>query len=391
MAERKNTAAKTIVTLIAVLLVACTFAARPVQTMNTAVVTAMTAKQRRLEYDQTVEAGKWYTGSTAAMSIPYSIAGGLKIDSIYVSDLDTVDKGTPLLAFDRMSGEMALREAENELLSAQIAYKNHLEQAEDQYWRTEKEIRQLQENMRYQKKAERPYTEAEIERLKNELAVLETGESDEKTLLERQLDAAQGKYDALKALSDDDWILRSEEKGFVQDIAVSTGGVYSGVEAIMTVCREDDMLYLLVPIERKWMLIEQEYGAAVTVHKGEDAVSAQWVGTENREDGLYARLEIPWAEGERLIGQCRAVFDAVSTKNAYIVPKKAISDGSVFVMGQKPGYFGYDYYARLVSVKTGDESGDMIEVTGGIGAGDIVIIDSDREIRDGDRVMYEIK
>lgn len=355
--------------------------------MNTAVVTTMTAKQRRLEYNETIEAGKWYTGDISAISIPYNLGGGVKIEAIYVSDLDTVDKGTPLLAFDQMSGVRALREAENELLSAQIAYDNHLEQTEDQYWRTEKEIRQLQDSMRYQKKAERPYTEAEIVRLQEELAVLAIGESDEKTLLERQLSNAQEKYDALKALSDDGWILRSMEKGFVQDIVVATGGE----DALLTICRENDTLYLLVPIERKWMLIAQEHGATVTVQKGDFTANAQWDGTENREDGLYARLEMSWSEGEVLIGQCRVTFDAVSTNNAYIIPKKAISEGNVFVLKQKSGYFGYEYFAQLVSVKTGDESGDMIEVTGGLAPGDIVIIESDRDIVDGDRIMYEIK
>jgi len=391
MAERKNTAAKTVMVILAILLVVCTFAARPVQTMNTAVVQTMTVKQRRMEYKETITTGEWYSGSAAVVSIPYSLGSGLKITAIYVSDLDIVAPDDALIAFEQTSGERVLRLSEDELLSAQIAYDDHLEQTQAQYWRTEKEIRQLQDSMRYQKKAERPYTEAEIARLQEELIVLERGESDERTLLERKLASAREKYDALKALSDAGWILKSREYGFVQDVSAQTGGVYGGEEALLAVCREDETLGLLVPVEKKWLKIEQEHGVQATVEKKGNAVTAQWIGAESREDGLYARLQLPWMDGQDLIGQSRVTLNSVSTKSAYIIPKKAISEGGVFVLKQRPGYFGNEHYAALVSVQTGDESGDWIEITGGLAAGDIVVIESDRELRDGDRVMHEIK
>lgn len=110
-----------------------------------------------------------------------------------------------------------------------------------------------------------------------------------------------------------------------------------------------------------------------------------------REDGLYARLELPWKDEHALIGQCRVTLDAVSTKSAYLIPTKAAAEGSVLILQQRPGYFGNEYIAKLVSVQTGDTSGNWIEFTGGLNAGDIVIIEADRDLRDGDRVLHEIK
>lgn len=391
MAEKKNTAAKNVVMILAILLVACTFAARPVQTLNTAVVTTMTVKQRRMEYHETISSGEWYSENTVAAAIPYSLGSGLKIAAIYVSDLDIVEKGTPLLSFERTSGERALRLAEDALLSAQIAYDDYLTQIEEQWLRVHKEIRQLEESMERQKKVERVYSEMELERLREERKALEGGESKERTLLERQLADAQGKYDALSALADAVWVLTSEDEGFVQEIAVQTGGVYAGEDALLTVCREDDSLNLLVPIEKKWMQIAQDHGVQVTAEKDELSLPAQWIGTETREDGLYARLQLPWMDGQNLIGQSRVTLDSVSTKSAYLIPTKAAAEGSVLILQQRQGYFGNEYTAKLVSVQTGDTSGDWIEITGGLNAGDIVIIESDRDLRDGDRVMHEIK
>lgn len=391
MAERKNSAAKAVVVILAIVLVVCTFIARPVQTLNTAVVTTMTVKQRRMEYHETISSGEWYSENTVATAIPYSLGSGLKIAAIYVSDLDIVEKGTPLLSFERTSGERALRLAEDALLSAQIAYDDHLAQTEEQWLRVHKEIRQLEESMERQNKTERVYSEMELERLREELRVLENGESGEKTLLERQLSDAQGKYDALSTLSDADWILTSAESGFVQDISVKTGGMYGGEDVLLTVCRENEELILLVPIEKKWLEIAQDHGVQAAVEKDDTSIQAQWIGTETREDGLYARLQLPWMDGQNLIGQSRVTLDSVSTKSAYIIPKKAVVDGGVFVMKQRPGYFGYEYFAELVSVQTGDESGEMIEVSVGLSAGDVIIVDANRELHDEDRVIYEIK
>lgn len=390
--SKKNSAVRGIVIAIAVVLALCTFLARPLRASNTAVVTTVTTKLRRMEYAEKLRSDLWYTDDMHVCSIPCRLDGSLLVSALYVGPLDFVSAGDPLVAFDGPGGEYLLRQAKKALLSARMEYDSCLETLDARRLSLREEIRKLQEDMSAQSGGELTLSAERLARAQSELQGLETGEIDALTLRTLQLEDASEKYDALEALRKQGWVLKSERGGFVQDTRASTGGSYSGRDALMTICGASDALSLLVKIDRNWAYIEADFGVSATISKDGKEARAEWMGEESRDGELFARLSVRANEAAGLLGASDVSLSATSADTAYIVPKSAlVAEGeAVYVVRERQGYFGREYYAELCAVQIGDSSGGNVEILRGVSFGERVVVDCDREIRDGDEVMYKI-
>lgn len=152
----------------------------------------------------------------------------------------------------------------------------------------------------------------------------------------------------------------------------------------------DDTIYT-VDMDAMNYLLEQALRSCVDLYMGKvDLDTPQFRHALEIYKALYEEGHVMWALSDEPV-LCTAQTPLQTGASAYLIPTKAAAEGSVLILQQRQGYFGNEYTAKLVSVQTGDTSGDWIEITGGLNAGDIVIIEADRDLRDGDRVMHEIK
>ena len=348
MNEKKHPFIKGIAIALMLILIGCTFAARPLQNSMTAKVNVMTAKKRRMEFRETVIGEEWYTEDMREISIPYSLDAGLKVEAVYVSRLDRVTEGDALVRFTAASGLRALDRAETALLRARIAYRAYVE-----------------ENG--------------------------TPETDEYRILEKEYAQAEGAYNALMELRAKQWTLSADREGSIAEMNVYSGSVYTGMEPLCAVCGPGKELSVCVPVTEKWQRLMEEYGVSVSVRYEDTEYPAEWTVTERRGSSLYARLRVEGAPAD-MIGSRSVELYAMSDGNTYIVPLKALQGDSVFILEETEGYFGKEYVARQVTVETGKDNGSEVQILSGLKQGDKVITDvlGGRALYDGEKVLRDI-
>ena len=374
--------------VLGALLVLCTFAARPLRALTTTRVTWATVRNRRLEYTETIQADCWYTDEQTVCSIPYRLPGALTVKAVYVSNMDMVTKGEPILAFDATSGEWALAQAEQALLEAQVSYDTFAEEIADEILRLREELYNSDKDMRALRGDELAVAEEKYARKQEKLEALQAGDSNQLLLESLRLEDARQVLSQLVLLQRQDWILVSPEDGFVQDVRASIGTDYSGLDPLLVVCAPSSQMALLAPVGQRWVDLQHTTGVNVRIYRGNLEREAQWDGEERRDDTTYARLLLTDEEAGEMVGVCSVEINAISSSMSCLVPEKALSEDrqSVFVLRERQGYFGREYYVEEQKVVLGDTNGTFVQVTRGLQAGDRVILDSDRPLMDGDEV-----
>lgn len=383
-------AASVFVFLVAAILLVCTFAARPIQALTTPIVTTAVVRNQRMEYKETKDASLWYTDQWNTVSLPFRLDSSLTMTKLYVSRLDMVEVGDPLVAFDAMGGEYLYKQAQKSLLSAQISYDSTLSQQKERMLALQSEIAQAAERSSGLSGKEQSEQLAAIARAKAELQDLEQGKNDSLKLQQILLAEEQEKLTALARLRDDGWVLKSPCEGFVAELDASIGGSYGGLEALCTLCGASDALTLLVPIDDRWLNVIGNYGVRATVEKRDTRFEAEVVGTETRPDASYLRLRFTGEDVWTLLGSCKVQLSSMSAGSSCLVPAKALMEGSVFLLQERDGYFGKEYYVEQKSILVGEKNDDYVEALSGLYSGQRIVVEADREIVDGDVVMYPI-
>ncbi len=79
----------------------------------------------------------------------------------------------------------------------------------------------------------------------------------------------------------------------------------------------------------------------------------------------------------------------VGTKSALAIENEMLGS-DIFVLYQKEKNSDLRYYVRLAKIETGAEYGGFTEVLSGIGYGDKVVVNTDKELYDGCEVTLNV-
>lgn len=314
-----------------------------------------------------------FTGHPVYQYIPHKLSQALRIAKIHVKAGDGVQAGDPLLTFYAPDGAMLLKNAQSELEDAV---------AQQKVW--ELELEKAKSQIMVQRAEAK--TDEETQLLMDEMRLLQAGYYDGVSARDwqKKIQNLQGLVADLAKLEARKWVYTSDYAGTVCRIYVAENAMYSGVDPILSIAKEEDPIYMDFFIDE-----------ALNVHP------AKWTPEMRLEtaEGLQS-MEVEFIDGKTLRVKlppemeasevAKAAFSFESGYEQMLVPNAAIQEKQLYILESAIGDWGLPVYrARKVKVSTGDSDAENTAILEGLHSSDRVIIASTRELRDGQTVVLE--
>lgn len=338
----------------------------------------------------------------------------IKIDSINVNVGDEVKVGDALVTLNMSNIESTLKSAEDELSKSNLAYNRAVEDYNIAAKKIDNDILTAKNEMDSAKSDYDSAAEEEKEEIKGiyegKKSAYETlANSKEETLLsyKRAMEDAKSidntelskKVEALRELKNNGGNVKSTIDGYVIKVNGAAGDVTASTSLIdLADSSSENKLTIQTSKDNKKLVAS---GGVVNVNLNDGKtnitnlkIESVKVNAENSEI-LDVTVKLPLGQGK--IGEYgEMIIPAESKKYDVIVPLEAIHQDNkeyyVLVMGEKETILGNQQVANKISVTIADKNGDQVAVKdSALSVYDEIILTSNKDIKDGDRVRKESK
>lgn len=338
----------------------------------------------------------------------------IKIDSINVNVGDEVKVGDALVTLNMSNIESTLKSAEDELSKSNLAYNRAVEDYNIAAKKIDNDILTAKNEMDSAKSDYDSAGEEEREEIKGiyegKKSAYETlANSKEETLLsyKRAMEDAKSidntelskKVEALRELKNNGGNVKSTIDGYVIKVNGAAGDVTASTSLIdLADSSSENKLTIQTSKDNKKLVAS---GGVVNVNLNDGKtnitnlkIESVKVNAENSEI-LDVTVKLPLGQGK--IGEYgEMIIPAESKKYDVIVPLEAIHQDNkeyyVLVMGEKETILGNQQVANKISVTIADKNGDQVAVKdSALSVYDEIILTSNKDIKDGDRVRKESK
>lgn len=343
-----------------------------------------------------------------------SIIEGIKIESINIATGDEVKVGDTLIKLDMSNIESALKDAEDEFNKANLSYTRAVEDYNLASSKLNKEILTTKQEMDLAKnnydsaQEEEKYTLNTIYEGKKSAYETLVNSKDE-TLLsyKRAMEDAKStdttelskKVEVLKSLKNNEGIVKSTVDGYVIKINASAGNLTTGTSLVdLSDSSSENKLTMQVSKDNKKLV---SAGGVVNVNLNDGKtnitnlkIESVKVNSENAQV-LDVTVKLPLGQGK--IGEYgEMIIPVESKKYDVIVPLEAIHQDNeeyyVLVIGEKNTILGNQQVASKINVTIADKNGDEVAIKdSALSSYDEIILTSNKDIKDGDRVRKESK
>lgn len=338
----------------------------------------------------------------------------IKIDSINVNVGDEVKVGDALVTLNMSNIESTLKSAEDELSKSNLAYNRAVEDYNIAAKKIDNDILTAKNEMDSAKSDYDSAAEEEKEEIKGiyegKKSAYETlANSKEETLLsyKRAMEDAKSidntelskKVEALRELKNNGGNVKSTIDGYVIKVNGAAGDVTASTSLIdLADSSSENKLTIQTSKDNKKLVAS---GGVVNVNLNDGKtnitnlkIESVKVNAENSEI-LDVTVKLPLGQGK--IGEYgEMIIPAESKKYDVIVPLEAIHQDNkeyyVLVMGEKETILGNQQVANKISITIADKNGDQVAVKdSALSVYDEIILTSNKDIKDGDRVRKESK
>lgn len=338
----------------------------------------------------------------------------IKIDSINVNVGDEVKVGDALVTLNMSNIESTLKSAEDELSKSNLAYNRAVEDYNIAAKKIDNDILTAKNEMDSAKSDYDSAAEEEKEEIKGiyegKKSAYETlANSKEETLLsyKRAMEDAKSidntelskKVEALRELKNNGGNVKSTIDGYVIKVNGAAGDVTASTSLIDLADSSSENKLTIQTSKDNKKLVASGGVANVNLNDGKTNITnlkieSVKVNAENSEI-LDVTVKLPLGQGK--IGEYgEMIIPAESKKYDVIVPLEAIHQDNkeyyVLVMGEKETILGNQQVANKISITIADKNGDQVAVKdSALSVYDEIILTSNKDIKDGDRVRKESK
>ena len=338
----------------------------------------------------------------------------IKIDSINVNVGDEVKVGDALVTLNMSNIESTLKSAEDELSKSNLAYNRAVEDYNIAAKKIDNDILTAKNEMDSAKSDYDSAAEEEKEEIKGiyegKKSAYETlANSKEETLLsyKRAMEDAKSidntelskKVEVLRELKNNGGNVKSTIDGYVIKVNGSAGDVTASTSLIDLADSSSENKLTIQTSKDNKKLVASGGVANVNLNDGKTNITnlkieSVKVNAENSEI-LDVTVKLPLGQGK--IGEYgEMIIPAESKKYDVIVPLEAIHQDNkeyyVLVMGEKETILGNQQVANKISITIADKNGDQVAVKdSALSVYDEIILTSNKDIKDGDRVRKESK
>lgn len=339
---------------------------------------------------------------------------GLKINSIDVAEGTSVNVGDTLLTLDMDTLNTVLASLEKELDSSKLVYNRAVEDQKNAEIKINKQISdaksamdKAQSDMNNAQDEEKEQYSQEYEAKKSEYEELVNGKDETLLSYKRAVEDAKNqdnsevseKVQKLTEIKNAGGKLTAPTSGTIIEITAEKGGTTQGGSVISLSNSEVENL-LTVQIskdEKKSIKVGQKVDVTIdddSTYMSNVKIASIKVNSENSEM-LDVTVKLPVGQGT--IGEYgKITIPAESKEYDVILPLEAIhQDGNkyyVLVVTDKDTVLGSQKIASKVEVSIADKNGDSVALKdSAISSYDEVIVSSNKDIKDGDRIRKEDK
>lgn len=411
----------------------CTIISKSIYASRLPVVTTTQVEQKYVEHIVEVE-GIVVAGDKS----PITALGGLRIEKMMVQVGDRVEEGDVLFTIDMEDLESIMEEKQTQISKLQLQIntilqneelarqKKALEEeraradydAEARYQdtlvgRAAEEINQAETDIEEQAGDEEAlrdalqsaaYAEADARwqrenTLKNAERKVEDillPEEEDSTLESSQIELANMQADLAQyqAVKDVNGQITAQGGGMVTDIFISVGGRIPD-SAVMLLA--DDTVpcqfkAVLDKEQKKYVSLNDKVGLKLDGSSRESDASVDYLAENTAMPGNYD-IYINLPEGTGMPGLSGVMkHTETGEKYPYCLPPTAVHTENtrsyVYVVKEREGILGMEYYVEEVSVKILDENENWVAVEGALDSESQVIISATKEVQNGTIVRY---
>ena len=343
-----------------------------------------------------------------------TLIDGLKINSVDVSEGTSVNEGDTLFTVDMDTLNSLLNSFEKEVNDSQLVYKRAVEDQQNAEIKINKQISDMKEamdkaenDMNNASKEEREQYREEYESKKSEYNELVNSKEESLLSYKRAVEDAKNqensevseKITKLKELKNAGGKVTAPFSGTVIEINVEKGGTTQGGDVLsLSNVESENLLTVQISKDNRKSI---KVGQKVDVTLNDDStyitnlkIEAIKVNSDN-SDVLDVTVKLPVGEGT--IGEYgKMIVPSESKEYDVILPLEAIhQDGNkyyVLVVNDKDTVLGSQKIASKVEVTIADKNYENVAIKdSAIASCDEVIISSNKDIQDGDRIRKDEK
>ena len=307
------------------------------------------------------------------IQIPIVLTRPLTVSQVKIKANQYIAPGDVLVTFYPKDGEYLIREAKRklDLAAATLAI-----------WKNEHENRVADMTAAVDKSKRK----AEKERLGKELALLEAGIMDGTT--ETQLQAETTLWEdtlkTLESLAQDQWRIKAETSGYVEQILVRQGDGYSGLSPLINICPEGTPYRIGCTWKDAPGLRAGSWAIQGTAGNAA-ALDAVDVTTTSNGDTVWFEPNGDTPPPDHISS---VLLSAASPYCLMLIDNKAIDGDKLYLLKSKTGAWGQtEYYAQEVRVRTGGKDGRHTEILSGLNYNDLWISSWNKPLGDGAPVV----
>jgi multidrug efflux pump subunit AcrA (membrane-fusion protein) len=344
----------------------------------------------------------------------------MKISEVRIKEGNMVPKGTVLAMADKADAFISLKSLEVEVLKAQNEYESLKSQYKIVYNSQEEAIKWLEKDL---EEARKKYDEAkmlyengledykgvkscqtEIDGIKDKIEALKQKEDNNKkveedyrrNLSEKEADLRLKKIqlDNLKKNLDDGEI-KSPIDGVVNEVSVERGSMYGRGQLLFEIAGKDSGYRIEWKLNTARAEILKEGDTVDLTITGERKISFESNIKQKKYipgEGLYLfTSEMNMKDAKLKVGQVEINIIKKSTEYQMVVPNSCIfpaegGKNSIFVLKQKDGVLGEEYFVKRVEVKVLDSNDSNSAISGNLAGNDNIVSFSSKVLADGVRV-----
>ena len=357
------------------LLLLVTFLSRPVMTALTPVVSFSVAKDGEISFMLYGRNSRWHAQEQMEIGLPMQLSGAMRINKIFVSELDIVEEGQPLLSFEPVTAENLLYAAEKNLFRCEQAIK------------TLEDSTQNEEDSIKKQLSDPSVSDEDKAKLNRRLRESGPEYQAEMAFLERDRQNAQAEYDALLALKNANWQITSPCDGFIGSVSCSEGAFYSGIDPLLTLYVPNETVFVSAEVDADDNF--EKYGMRGVVTGPKISIDRLPVTYKLNEGVAEVTVGIPYADAKEIWGNVKLEIECVDTDSRLVIPVGALIGGgnSVYVIAEQQGFWGTEYVLESRTVLLGANNGRQVAVRSGLQQGERVVLMSDRPVMAGDKVL----
>lgn len=377
-----------------------TFCSKSIVYIFTPKVTAELAQSGYIETSYDFSSIEFIYDSIKSIKIPEKLAESMTILAIGFKVGDEVKKGDTLIVFDTSNIEKNMESIKEQIASIEIDIQEFDKNYEKITQELQAEIKDLdfKINTGHELLPKKELEALMEQRQKKQVElqyIKDTGiiNGEKRTVLEQKSESCKKELASLYEIVSKHSRITADEPGIVSKIYVTEGASYGGVTPLMDISVDGGKKSIVIKTDKLDEAKIQKGTRCIVREKS--AVQSGIVEEIRFLDGYYlVTVSIP-DEIKLLLNNPSDISVSFSFKSqlySEIIPNSAFyQEGKIYLLKEKDGFWGKEYYAVSVDVSTGESNDHFTAVTHGLMRGDVIITGWDRQIYNNARVMVPLK